>query len=196
MIKSILVTAALITVVALAISACNNHGGSCCSCCTPRSVTHDQVINGKADLHDAQFNSLMVNGSADFKNVIIQKDLVVNGKAKITNSKINDTTVNGRTEIKNSKLTGTTTVTGSIELKDSIVEQVVLYTSDTQVLTNSNITSLIVQPGRPSQEVTIELVNTTITGDVTFKNADHATLVLKGTAQVKGQIIGATVKHN
>lgn len=203
----------LVMIFACVFGACKNHDYPCKTCLTQECFVPDQVINGKADICDAKFNTLTINGKASLDNVVVQKDTVVNGHAEIVNSTFNiltvhgkaslkkvtvqkDSMINGRAVIADSTLQGLTTVRGAMSIVNSTTAQLILYTAGTQTIEYSTIASLKVIASHPDQDVTVELIDTTINGDVQFDGTQKATLVLKGTAQVKGNITGVRVQRN
>lgn len=170
----------------LVLCGCTNHDKNCCCCAQQKNyvagiqiATGDKrIINGRADLHDVAFDALTVNGVACLTNVIVHKSVLINGRASITKS----------------TLSGIVTINGALQLSDSTIDQLRLSTTGTHTFERSKLESLIVTPGSPSKDVTIELVNTTVSGNIQFENARQATLVLKGSSSVKGTVSGAIVK--
>lgn len=183
-----------IVVAAFIFCSCTNHERPCCFSGRCPCMS-DQVINGNADISDKTFDALTINGFAHIANSTFET-LTINGRALLDKIIVQkDVVVNGAADITHSTMRAVTTINGSMKISDSTFSQLRLYTAHTHSLERSTIAMLKITVSRPEQEITIELIDSVVTGDVQFEGSRQATLVLKGSALVKGQVHGARVQR-
>lgn len=180
-------------------------------------------VSGPTTLHAIRTDSLYVNGSLSFIQVVVNQkaevlgpcsgvdgefsDLDIHGPFDGTTIKTGNLTVNGPTAIEDFKITGNVNINGPLKAKvgsfmdiSSVQTPIALYD-----VTVDNIhvkkDSGWVRADNPlsegyGQNNEIKLAGKTIVyGDITFESGNGVVFLRDKTAQFKGKVIGGVVKE-
>jgi NDP-sugar pyrophosphorylase family protein len=164
---------------------------------TTQEYFNDVTINGNETITQTTVKGrVTVNGTATIENATLKKDLIVHGSATVKNSTIkNGAIVYGTITFDNVTTTNKVTVFGLLKAQKSTLHDVELYCSRGTIPLNycslSNIT-IKVDDRQHEAPVTIELLNTTVAGNITFSNG-KGIVTLQGTSSIKGTMHGGTV---
>lgn len=145
---------------------------------------------GLANLRGKTFDNLEVSGTAVLNDITADKISVsgaLNGK-KIKAATIE---ISGSAKLSDAHVKGHTTVAGALNSTDSTFNYIEIA-SEHVVLTNSQVKEITVKKIRTSKQQVVELVGTTVHGDVVFKT-DGGQVRLKNGAEIRGKVVGATV---
>ncbi len=158
---------------------------------------NDLTINGVGNISNTTVKGqATINGAATIKQAVFKKDLVVRGAATIKQSSIAESvSIFGQVNLDEVHIAGKTTIFGIISASSSILQDLEINCSEAAMQLEKcsldNIT-IKINPQHPHDAVTLELIDTTIKGNIFFSN-EHGKIILKGTAHIKGRVTGGQI---
>ena len=136
-------------------------------------ISYGDNISGSADLSNHSFESLTVSGSADLKDLKVDKDLIVSGSFEGK-----DITVTGKTKISGGMIVSKGDF-NDIEISSSRIK-----------LFDSKAHNMLILESDSKQK--LELKNSTISGDITFESG-KGEIYLDSDSKILGKVDGAKV---
>lgn len=126
-------------------------------------------------------------GSASFKHKTVEKELTIHGTLTLNDVLAKKLiTVNGTAIVSDSKLKSIT-VCGCLNAKNSSFTDVKLYTTECD-MQSSTASQITVDSKNQTKAPVIRLVDSTIHGDITFKD-QQGTVIVSGKTVITGEII-------
>lgn len=156
--------------------------------------SHDVTMCGVGSLSQTTIKgNLTINGAATIDTVTIQKNLIVNGTANIKNSIIKDNaTIHGTATFDDSTISQNAITFGLFQAQKSTFHDVEIHVDDYAITLDHCTTNNIRIKGYKNTPITLELVDTTISGNINFVNC-IGKVVLHGTSTIKGTLSGGTL---
>ncbi len=174
------------------------------------AVAQNGTVNGVSDLNDKTYDSLEVNGTLTFKNLVVTKSIVTNGSVQGGNLKCQTLKTNGSADLKGLQaqnlesngsfigrdiaVTGKTELNGAAEIKSGKLNEVQISSEKSTIIDTKISGNIEVKkPGKLKSKIQIlELKGKTeVTGNVTFEQDGE--LHLFDDAKVVGKISKAQV---
>ncbi len=170
------------------------------------SMSYGYNVSGSTELSNHSFENLTVSGSADLKDLKIDKDLIVSGAVTAVNVTANNMSVSGSAaleniELKNNldvsgaiagsniKVIGKTKISGEMTVSEGHFSDIEIN-SKTLKLIDSKAHNILMLNSDSKQK--LELKGSTISGDVTFKSG-KGEIYLDNNSKILGKIEGGNV---
>ncbi len=152
---------------------------------------NENVINGSVVLNNVKFESLRINGSLDFKDLVIEKKISINGSANGNNLKCQEFTINGSLNANYIDISGKTKISGDLTVSDGNFGDIEI-SSDEINLTSSKVKNIFVKKIRSRTQILELNKKTIIFGDVIFESG-NGEIILNDGSEIHGSIKGAVV---
>ncbi len=172
----------------------------CCSACKEKDkqvfgIMHETdqetVVHGSTNLEHQLYKSLTINGKADLEDIKVTNNLIVKGALEAEDCIFNNVTVHGKVSVEDTKVSGVMKILGTADFEECDLQHVEIASKEIE-LEECNVTSIVVKETSDNQQLVI-LDDTSVSGNITFEKGDGLVEV-KGTSEVKGKIIGGSVK--
>lgn len=182
----------------------------------PAYAKNASIINGSSNLKHQVYDSLEVNGTLTFKDLIIKGSIVINGKIQGENLKCKNIKSNGSSEVdgfqaqnvringsfkgRNIEITEKSEFNGAIEITNGKLHNIQVVNTlstlvDTNVSGNINIKKIDKGFGCKSSASLVQVLelkgNSLVIGDITFEEEGAVHLFDK--AKVQGKIVNAKI---
>ncbi len=169
-------------------------------------ISYGDKISGSADLSNHSFENLTVSGSADLKDLKVDKDLIVSGSFEGKNITADNISASGSASLENINVKNNLKVSGSFEGKNITVEGKTKI-SGGMIVSKGNFTDIEISASRiklfdskshnilileSDSKQKLELKNSTISGDITFESG-KGEIYLDSDSKILGKVDGAKV---
>jgi cytoskeletal protein CcmA (bactofilin family) len=177
-------------------------------------VGNAMIINGYAQIENATYQDLVVNGALSANNITFVKELVVNGSAQINKSVINQTVIiNGNSDINDCEIIGNGEFNGNVVFDDVKTHAQLnlkgnIKISRSKFLKSIDITSakaifnddtiiesdIINYSSKGFTSPVITIQDSIVKGNIIFKNKTGV-VILVGHRQILGNVINGEIKN-
>lgn len=171
----------------------------------------NETFYGSANLKEKEYESLLVNGSLKFENLVIRGTTSINGSIKGRGLKSNNLKVNGSVNIEAAKVQtvdisgsflakeveifGDSYFRGSIDIVNGQLSNMIIY-SKNSVIEDTNVSGNIhikkENNDNKHRPQILELKgNSTVTGDIVFD--DKGEIYISDSSKIEGKITNAKI---
>jgi hypothetical protein len=148
----------------------------------------NMTYNGETTLTNKEFKNLTINGNATLNNVTINEKAHFSSFAKIDNSRFK--ILISVASVTCTSCTIESLTANNINIEKSTISNIDFKGNEGRII-SSNIDS-IKNIGLTGKRV-LELTDTKVNGNINFESAEQSEVIMKGSSEVKGKIIGAKV---